>query len=470
MYDYFIIDIGSTYTKERLFKNKKLIATSQSPTTIGDVYEGISKCEEYIKEAIQSSNIEAKYVLSSSSAAGGLRMVAMGYMARVTAKAAKEVAMSSGAKILEIISSEDTDEYKIEILQEIRPDIILLAGGTDFGDESSIIKNAEIIVSSKVFSMVVVAGNIEAQSKVSKILAEGNVNHIRIANIMPTIHTLKVDEARTIIHKEFIKQITKAQGLAKIMEQITNDKVIPTPGAVLLAAEVLAKGTDFQEGIGDIIVIDLGGATTDIHSVIPAYADLPDEEIGLIVSNCRQVSQRSVEGNLGMRVSALGVLNTISAKLILLKNGIDDDNVIKEFEDYAISLEENTTKLPTNEQEYFFDTLIAQTAVEVAIKRHAGFIATKNDPVTGISTGMPFGRDLRNVETIIAVGGIFSHRDESESKKIINNALKDRGISLLPERYNIIIDKDYILYAGGVISEVDKEYALSLLKTSILNR
>lgn len=439
------------------------MASSQIPTTIEDVYGGIKTGQDTIKKSISSDSIDAKTILASSSAAGGLRMVAMGYMAKVTAKAAKEVSMSSGAKILEIISSEDTNEYKIEILKEIVPDIILLAGGTDFGNEESIIQNAAIIVESKVGAMVIIAGNIGAQSKVSKILHEGAVSHIRIANIMPTIHKLNVDEARETIHKEFIKQITKAKGLSKIIHQITNDKIMPTPGAVLLASELLAKGTDFKEGIGGIIVVDLGGATTDIHSVIPEYDQLPDEEIGLIVSNYRQVSQRSVEGNLGMRISAVGVINTVSPKLILFKQGIQDENLQQRFLEYVMSIEEDTKKLPLNDEEYFFDTLIAQTAVEIALKRHAGYIATEPDPITGVSAGMPIGRDLRNVETIIAVGGIFAHRTEEESKKIIENAVKNKGMSLLPKTYRIIIDKNYILYTGGIISQMDKEYAFEIL-------
>ena len=464
MYDFLIIDIGSTYTKQRLFKDYKLIATSQTPTTIDDVYKGIKEGQEVIKKTIGCDNIDVKNTLASSSAAGGLRMVAMGYMARVTAKAAKEVAMSSGSKILEIISSEDEPEFKIDILKEILPDIVLLAGGTDFGDQKSIIENAHIIVESKIDTMVVVAGNVAAAAKVSKILRDGAVSHIRIPNIMPTIHKLLVDEAREVIHKEFIKQITKAKGLDRLTTQITNDRIIPTPGAVLMASEILATGTDFKDGLGGIIVVDLGGATTDIHSVVPEYAKLPDEEIGLVVSNYRQVSLRSVEGNLGMRVSATGVVSTISPKLILHKRGIKDDEMAERFYNYAFSVEEDTKRLPENDEEYYFDTLIAETAVEVALKRHAGTIAVEPDPITGVSAGMPTGRDLRNVETIIAVGGIFAHRDENESKSIIINALKDKGISLLPTNFNVIIDKNYILYTAGIIGQYDKEYAFEVLE------
>lgn len=467
-YDYLAIDIGSTYTKQRLFKDCQLKATVQSPTTIKNIYKGIKKGQEELKSKLDIDKIDADNVLASSSAAGGLRMVAMGYMVKVTAKAAKEVAMNSGAKVLEIVSHEDHPEYRIEILKEINPDIILLAGGTDFGDETSIIENANLIVESSVKGVVVIAGNINVQVQVAAILKAGGVAHIRVPNIMPTIHKLRVKEAREVIHKEFIKQITKAQGLSILKEQITNDKIIPTPGAVLLASELLAKGTYKEEGLGDIIVVDLGGATTDIHSVIPELEDLNDEDIGLIVSNEKQISYRTVEGNLGMRVSAMGVIDTVHPKAILVKRGIKDDKTTEEFVKYCNYLEQNIRHIAQNEQEYIFDTYLAETSVEVALKRHAGYISQCEDVVTGVLPGMPVGRDLRRVNLIIGVGGIFAHRDKEESENIIKNALKDKGISLLPQNPQIIIDEGYIMYTGGIIQQLDEDYAFSVLKNNFL--
>lgn len=463
-YDYLVIDIGSTYTKQRLFKECELVSTVQSPTTVDNVYKGIKVGRDKMKELLGEDKIEAKHVLSSSSAAGGLRMVAIGYMARVTAKAAKEVAMNSGSKILEIVSNEDQPEYRVDILKEINPDIILLAGGTDYGDESSLIENAHLIVESKVKCVVVVAGNINVQGEVARILKEGSIAYIRVPNIMPTIHQLKVDEAREVIHREFIKQITKAQGLSILQEEITNGKIIPTPGAVLMASELLAKGTYLEKGIGDIIVVDLGGATTDVHSVIPDFENLEDEEIGLIVSNEKQISYRTVEGNLGMRVSAMGIIDTVNPKAIFLRRGIKDDTLLEEFINYCESMEKNTMHIAENEKEYMFDTFLAETAVEVALKRHAGYISTVADPITGISPGMAVGRDLRNVRTIIGVGGIFAYRTPEESKSIIKNALKDKGISLLPNDPKVLIDENYLLYTGGIISQIDIEYAFEVLR------
>jgi len=463
-YDFLVIDIGSTYTKQRLFKDGRLIASTQSPTTIENVYKGIYLGKKKLISAIRDTSIDARHTIATSSAAGGLRMVAMGYMVRVTAKAAKEVAMNAGARVLEIVSQEDPPDYRIDILKEINPDIILLAGGTDGGDELSIIENARLIVKSGTKAVVIIAGNINCQSAVADILREGGVTYERVPNIMPTIHELRVREAREAIHREFIRQITKAQGLALLKQEITNDKIIPTPGAVLMGAELLAQGVYEEKGLGDLVLVDLGGATTDVHSVMPSLEKLGDEERGLIVANEKQVSYRTVEGNLGMRVSAQGILDAVGCKGVLKKKNISDKSMEEDLFKYASFLEKNPEHLPENEKEELFDALLAETAIEISLKRHAGFITQEYDPIMGTVPGMPIGRDLRRAKYLIGVGGFIVHNKSTAVQRVIENAMKRPGYSLLPKNPKIIIDKNYLLYAAGAISQVDREYAFTILK------
>ena len=202
-----------------------------------------------------------------------LAMVAMGFMPRVTAKAAKEVAMSAGARVLEVISHVDSPTYRLENLREIKPDIILLAGGTDGGEIESAVENARLIVEAELSCMVVIACNKEAQPQVIEILNTHDVNFVVCPNIMPTIHRLNVTSAREAIHHEFIKQLTNAKGLENLVNLVEDKEIRPTPGAVLLAGELWANGTRNQEGFGDVLMIDVGGATTDIHSALPGVAD-----------------------------------------------------------------------------------------------------------------------------------------------------------------------------------------------------
>lgn len=465
-----IYDVGSTYTKVTVYHKDadtlEFLGRGQTATTVDDIQAGINACINLLAdENISCTGAVEQY--ATSSAAGGLRMVAMGYMPRVTAKAAKEVAMNAGARVLEIITHEDPPEYRVEILREIKPDIILLAGGTDGGDRENLLENARHIVASEVNSVVVVAGNIEAQPAAEEILKSGGLVCKRVPNVMPTIHNLEVEKAREAIHEEFIKQISQAKGLHKLVDLVSDRVVVPTPGAILLAAELLACGTHQTEGIGDLIVIDIGGATTDIHSILPSLEELAIEERGLVVTNARQVAYRTVEGNLGMRISSGGILSAVGSAGILNRSGVMGEEAAETLSAYVHHLEQYPDHIAATERERAFDRGLASAAIEVALKRHAGYLAQEFNPVLGIAPGTPMGRDLRQVKTVIAVGGMFTHMGEDVGRQIVDSALQDRGISLLPAEYEVYFDSQYLLYSVGVLSRKYPDAALRFAKENL---
>lgn len=462
-----VYDVGSTYTKVAAFchANGKLsfLQKAQAPTTVDDIERGVTGANHALT-ANGVDTIPNPVIFSTSSAAGGLRMVALGYMPRVTAKAAKEVAMSAGARVLEIISSEDPPDYRLQVLKEIQPDIVLLAGGTDGGDQDSLVGNARIIVQSKVKAVVILAGNKEAQAQAAVILDCGGIATIRVPNVMPTIHELKVKPAREAIHEQFIKQITRAKGLNKLLDIVSNKKVTPTPGAVLLGAELLAKGTYVRGGIGDLLVVDIGGATTDIHSVLPDLENLSIEEKGLVITNEKQPSYRTVEGNLGLRVSATGIVETVGPAGVLAKIGRKGQDQEEELKEYVLFLEKNPDHIGQLPLEKEFDLALAASAIEVALKRHAGYISQEFNPVMGIMPGTPIGRDLRRVNYVFAVGGIFTHSSPSDRQFILEQAFKNPGISLLPTHPQFIIDEQYLMFAVGALSQQYPDAALEFAK------
>jgi uncharacterized protein (TIGR01319 family) len=461
-------DLGSTFTKIAAFNLKDgdltYIGRSQAPTTIDNILIGMQNARYNLFNTLDIKSMQSDETYATSSAAGGLRMVAMGYMPRVTAKAAKEVAMSAGARVLEIVSYEDDPGFKIEVLREIKPDLILLAGGTDGGDQESMMHNASAIVESKIESVVIVAGNVEAQPRIEGILKNGNVNAVRAPNVMPTIHQLNVRPARQIIHEQFIRQITRAGGLGKLIEMVTNGKVLPTPGAVLMGAELLALGTRGLDGIGDLLVVDVGGATTDVHSALFSLQDIPDEEKGLIVNNEKQVLYRTVEGNLGIRISAGGILDAAGPTSILKKVDIIGEEFEQRLSKYVAYLEKNPDHISTTDMEQLFDEGLAIAALEIALKRHAGCLSQEYDPVAGIAPGTPIGRDLRKVRRVIGVGGVLAHARPDKAVGILTKALANPALSLLPKRPEIIIDGNYLMYAIGVLSQIYPEATLRFAK------
>lgn len=463
-----VFDVGSTYTKSAAFRLEgeklTLLGRGQSPTTLEDVRQGASRAEEAIRSKGVEILADAKRY-SSCSAAGGLRMVAMGYMPRVTAKAAKEVAMTAGARVMEVISWEEPPSYRAEVLQEIRPDIILLAGGTDSGDEISVAENVDIICQVHGKATVILACNKYAQRDAAAKLKAAGIDYVRVPNIMPTIHELNVKPAREAIHEQFINQITKAKGLREFRAALADQTVVPTPGAVLLASELLAKGTYEQEGLGGLILIDIGGATTDIHSALPELEELKLEERGLIVNNEKQFSYRTVEGNLGLRVSATGIPEAVGPKAVIRAMDTPFPVTPEEVLEYTEKLEAHPDHVPADEREACLDRALAACAIQVALRRHAGTYAQESDPVMGIMAGTAIGRDLRAVERVLCVGGIFVYSPPEKQKAIAEVCFRNPGISLLPLRDpEIWVDREYVLYAMGVLGKHYPDAALSFMK------
>lgn len=468
--DTLVFDVGSTFTKVVAFgwEAGRLfwLGRAQAPTTVENIDTGLSQAFEALKRTLGVDALDCKHVLSTSSAAGGLRMVAMGFMPRVTAKAAKEVAMNAGARVLEVISFEDPLDYKREMLREIRPDIILLAGGTDGGDKDAMLNDARVIAESGLRTTVVIAGNSNGQKEAQQILQRDGLETVCVPNVMPNIHHLNVRPAREVIHERFIHQITEAKGMGRLMARLTVNKVIPTPGAVLMAAELLANGTHEEDGCSSLVFLDLGGATTDVHSVLPHLDKLSVEERGLVLTNEKQAAYRTVEGNLGVRVSARGILEASGAKSVLLRGDCPQtDENEQALDSYASYLEAHPSHLAADDQQRAFDRGLAVTALEVALKRHAGYVAQQFDPVMGTAPGTPVGRDLREVKTVFAIGGIFAHLGEAQARELVVEALRRPGISLLPVSPRIIIDKDYLLYSLGVLAQLRPTAALRFAKT-----
>lgn len=463
-----VYDVGSTYTKAAAFSLERGVFTflgrGQSPTTLHDILEGAGRAEAAIRaQGVELSADMKRY--SSCSAAGGLRMVALGYMPRVTAKAAKEVAMTAGARVMQVVSAEEPLSYRREVLMEINPDIILLSGGTDGGDESCALENAEMICALHSKATVIIACNKYAQRAVAERFDRGGVHYMRVPNIMPTIHELNIKPAREAIHEQFIRQITQAQGLAAFRETLTDQTVVPTPGAVLLASELLARGSYDREGAGSLILVDIGGATTDIHSALPELEKLSIEERGLVINNEKQFSYRTVEGNLGLRVSATGIPEAVGPNAVLRDMDASCAMMPQDVLDFAQKLEDSPDYIPQTEDERALERALATCAIRTALRRHAGYYAQASDPVMGVMAGTALGRDLRNVERVLCVGGLFVHSEQEVAEALVRRCFADPGISLLPiKEPQVVLDRDYLLYAMGVLGRHYPDAALEFLK------
>jgi uncharacterized protein (TIGR01319 family) len=449
------IDFGSTFTKLVALDlgGERVVGRAQSPSTVDtDITLGLKAAFEQINTVLgEEPTYRCK--LACSSAAGGLRMATIGLVPELTAEAAKRAALGAGAKVVGVYSYKLT-KRELGELESMDPDIVLLAGGTDGGDKETIVHNAKGLSRSKLHAPIVMAGNKVASDEIQAILESGQKECIITDNVMPEMGVLQVDKARSVIREVFIRRIVEAKGFKKTEEWI-DGILMPTPTAVLTAARLLAKGTDMEEGLGELVVVDIGGATTDIHSIARGESTEP----GMVQKGLPEpFVKRTVEGDLGLRYNASSIVDAVGKERFraeLASSNLDLDEAIS-------GLSHAPECLPGSEQERSLDTQLARSAARLAMERHAGTIQTVYGPEGPIS--VQYGKDLRGIKTVIGTGGplIFNPSPAMVLGETLYSAANP--FSLKPKAPEFFLDEHYLLYAIGLMSEVEPDEALRIAK------
>lgn len=445
------IDFGSTFTKVAAIDIDKaeIISRVQVLSTVEeDITIGLKDALEKIDAEVNVNDLQKRGALACSSAAGGLRIVSIGFVPDLTSEAATRAALGAGAKIVGRYSYELTEQELAEI-EEISPDIILLAGGTDGGDKKVIIHNAHMLLHSKLAGThIIIAGNKAAHDEI-RVMSETSGRDVRFTrNVMPEIGVLDVDPCNKEIREIYIKNIIKAKGIAKA-KTLVKDIIMPTPSAVLSATKLLAEGYNEDRGWGDLIVVDVGGATTDVHSV--AKGD-PTGGAVVLKGLPEPYVKRTVEGDLGVRHNIRTLLQYLKMKNIPLSPN---------FEKVVEGLS-SVERVSETEEESLAEKMLASIAVELATERHAGKIEMVYGP-TG-KMFVQYGKDLTRVGHVIGTGGPIAF--SPDPKDILEHALfreESRHI-LKPKNPKFYVDEQYILYAAGLLAQTNPKSALAIMK------
>ena len=453
-----IIDFGSTYTKLRAIDldRAEVIGSGQGPSTVTtDINHGLDLALSDLKDRLGGLPT-FEYRLASSSAAGGLGMVTIGLVPKLTAEAARHAALGAGAKILSNYSYELTDADVREI-ECLNADILLLSGGTDGGNKAVYLANAAALARSSVACPFVLAGNRSASDQVAEILKSGGKSTVTTENVMPEYLKLNIEPAREAIRKLFIEHIVHAKGIDRAADRF-DEILMPTPAAVLAAATLLADGTEKSEGLGPLIVLDVGGATTDVHSVCDGS---PTDPSVTMLGLEEPYAKRSVEGDLGMRHAAKDIVNAVGASEFARLAEMDEGRVAA----LLSRCEADVDWLPETPEENSFDMALSQTAVRLSIQRHAGrqtLVQTVHGPTT-----VQRGKDLGRVATVIGTGGVLAHGGAPLSA--LSGAVRacaEAG-ALGPRSAKFYLDANYTLFACGLLGGREPDVALRLAKKSM---
>ncbi|MGE5528377.1 MAG: methylaspartate mutase accessory protein GlmL [Patescibacteria group bacterium] len=442
MRPFLLIDFGSTYTKVAAVDADAaaLLGTAQAPTTVRTgLSHGLGEALEKLWQ--KTGPLDFARRLACSSAAGGLRMAAVGLVPELTVEAARRAALGAGARLLAAYGYK-LSRVEIARLEELSPDLILLAGGTDGGNEEVVLANAALLAGARFEAPLIVACNKSVAERVAEMLRRGGKTAVVTANVLPELGRVETEPARAEIRRLFLERIVRAKGLDEVAAMI-DGILMPTPAAALRAAELLAQGPGGEPGWGELVLVDLGGATTDMHSLAAGTPSRPEM---LWKGLPEPFAKRTVEGDLGMRYSATALIEACGLERAAAAAGLEPGRVRAGVEARA----GDAAFLPASDEERRIEEALAILAVSTAVKRHAGVLETLHTPFG--ASHILRGKDLTPVGRVIGSGGVFLA--SSDPARLLAGAAFDPGEPdvLKPMHPEYYLDRDYIMPAMGLLA------------------
>ncbi len=444
--DLLCAEIGSTTTVVNAFddldsKNPVFLGQGVAPTTVqdGDVTIGLQRAKDDLQSRLMTDTLEAADVLATSSAAGGLTMTVHGLVPDMTVRAAREAALGSGA-VIRAVTAGKLRPSDIERCLAVRPRIVMVSGGVDHGERATALFNFEALAKALPDVPILYAGNVDNHDDIRRLAERFGTPLYITQNVYPTLDELNVAPAREVIQTVFESHIVEAPGMARIRDTVTG-AIMPTPGAVMAMAEHL------YDALGDLLVLDVGGATTDVHSVTWG-----SERFRPMITSPEPFSKRSVEGDLGVFLNRSQVIGAMTYQERCL--------LPSTYEEELLCIPD----MPRTEEEIQLILPLVFTCASEALNRHAGQLVEHYTPRGRVQTVR--GRDLSAVGTVLATGGALTRLPSVESmvRRLIDEAPLEKLYP--PSSADVKIDHNYIMASCGVMTRKYPEAAMQLMRAS----
>ena len=471
-------DCGSTTTKailiERQGDNFRQTCRGEAPTTVEapfeDVTRGVLNAIQEVEELSGRQILDGERIItpaahgqgvdiyiSTSSAGGGLQMMVAGVVQSMTGQSAQRAALGAGAIVMDVLAANDgrLPHQKIERIRHLRPDMVLLSGGTDGGTVSHVVELAEFIAAADPkprfgsgFQLpVIFAGNQDARPDIGKTLESKTALSIT-ENLRPVLERENLGPARQVIHDLFLEHVmAQAPGYRKLMSW-TGAPVMPTPGAVGQIMQTIAK----QRGI-NVLGVDIGGATTDVFSVFAEGA------------NASSVFNRTVSANLGMSYSISNVLAEAGVAGVMrwMPVAVDEADLRDRIKNKMI----RPTTIPQTLEELQIEHAVAREALRLALVQHRELAVglkgvqserTLSDVFDQGASGASL-IDMMQLDLLVGSGGVLSHAPRRiQTAAMLVDAFQPEGVTALA------VDSIFMMPHLGVLASVDEQAATDVFE------
>jgi len=449
-------------TVEEPFANVT-IGVSNSLTEIGELAgrRFIADDGTIIRRKDESDPDGCDLYISTSSAGGGLQMVVAGVVAQMTAASAKRAALGAGAIVMDTIASNDKrrPHERIQRIRELRPDMVLISGGTDGGNVQQVVQIAEQIAPAKPRPRfggeyelpVIFAGNKDAAPQVRAIFGDpkyGGFDLAVVENLRPTLEQENLGPARDKIHDVFLEHVmAHAPGYDRLISW-SDAPIMPTPGAVGDILQRIAA----RDGL-NAVCVDIGGATTDVFSVFGGTFN------------------RTVSANLGMSYSISNVCAEAGMQNVLRWVHIDMDE--RELRNRVKNKMIRPTTIPQSAEALVFEQAVAREALRLAYVQHKEFATTLKgvqqqrtvgDLFAQTASGQSIVDDMR-LDLLVASGGVLSHAPKMEqTAAMLVDSFEPQGFTQLAK------DSIFMMPHLGVLASVHADAAMEVFERDCLVR
>jgi uncharacterized protein (TIGR01319 family) len=473
-------DCGSTTTKCILIElgedGYRLAVRGEAPTTVEapaeDVTQGVLNAVREVSELIgrplldkddnlirpynEEKNEGVDLYLSTSSAGGGLQMVVGGVVREMTAKSAEKAALGAGAIVMDVLAVNDgrLPHEKIELIRQLRPDMLLLAGGVDGGTVKHVVELAQVVGAADpkprlgiAYQLpVIFAGNLDAREAVRETLEKKTALDI-VDNLRPTMERENLLPSRLKIQEQFLEHVmAHAPGYPKLMK-LADEEIMPTPAAVGSIMETIAEQNKIN-----IVGVDIGGATTDVFSVLDG------------------VFNRTVSANFGMSYSYSNVYAEAGHDNVMrwVPFSLEERELRNRIKNKMI----RPTSIPYLLEELILEQAMAREALRLSFDQHKSLVTglkgvqRKSDLSTLFGLGEPESDtliDMMKVDMVIGSGGVLSHapRRHQTAMMLIDSFLPE-GVTALT------VDSIFMMPQLGVLAAVHAEAATQVFERDCL--
>jgi uncharacterized protein (TIGR01319 family) len=423
------LDVGSTWTKAVLVQaDGALAGFAEHPTTAADVLTGVDAAVRAVVAAGPSG--PEPELLACSSAGGGLRMAAVGTERLVAEEAAHRVARSAGSRVVHVHAG-PLDPGDVRMLRGSRPGVLLLTGGSDGDDPTPLLHNAARLARARVRFPIVLAGNTAARDDALALLAATGRTVVSCANVAPRPGKLVPEPARAAVAELYARHVLGGRG-PSAAPRFRRMVRVGTPEVVGAGAALLARMLGVR-----VLVVDVGCATTDVHSAGPSTA--PPESPG-----------RTVEGDIGMRAAAAGVLVEGQAEGVV--DPVEADLLGPTVE----RLTSEVGYVPRDAGGAAEDRRIAALAAVIAVRRH-------------LAAQEAAGHPLRVAGLVVLTGGVFRRPDANGLAAVVATLRADPVLCPVLAGARIVVDADFAVAPAGLLAAAGRrDAAAALLRDHLL--